>query len=372
MRWKGGLLGSVVVGAWLSMGALVTADVQEEGARANGCKEEGKAIEFDLGSKALDNTSKAALDDAAKWASEQEGRSVLLEGYADKSGSPARNQLLSAQRAGAAKAYLAEQGVDPTRVMVTSYGEEATRPELEDKRAVNIVRCEAAATEPEKAAAPPAELPPPVAEEQPEPVIVPVPEPIIVPEPAVAPPEAPKGPASRVGLGMALGGGVTGFVDEEARSFTDPGGSWEARLSVGTRLPVAFELAYIGSAQNIDALGLDNDAVLLGNGTEATVRVNILQNFPVQPYIFGGAGYTHFQLTRTDFNTTSLRDSDNVFNVPFGAGVSFRVARALLLDLRFTGRAAFDDELMEGPFANTDKDAKLHSWNAGARLGWEF
>jgi hypothetical protein len=67
-----------------------------------------------------------------------------------------------------------------------------------------------------------------------------------------------------------------------------------------------------------------------------------------------------------------LRGSDNILTVPFGAGLAARVARGLLLDLRATGRAAFYDNLMDGVYANTAEDARLHSWNVGGRLGWEF
>jgi len=124
-----------------------------------------------------------------------------------------------------------------------------------------------------------------------------------------------------------VGGGVMGFTDEEARDLTDPGGSWEARVTVGTRTPVAIEGAYIGSAQNLEFPGLDEDALVVGNGAEATLRVNILPSFFVQPYVFGGLGWTYYSIEEAD---TAGDDSDNVFSLPYGAGVSFRVAQSLL------------------------------------------
>jgi hypothetical protein len=178
-------------------------------------------------------------------------------------------------------------------------------------------------------------------------------------------------PMTRIGVGAMLGGGVTGFIDEQSRAFTDPGGSWEARASVGTRSWLALEAAYVGKSQNISALGLDSDANLIGNGAEATARFNFTRR-AIQPYVFGGVGWEHYTLQKTGENTSSLRESDDVMTVPAGVGVSFRLARSLLLDVRGTARATFDDELMDGPYANTGQDARLHSWNAGARLGWEF
>jgi hypothetical protein len=176
---------------------------------------------------------------------------------------------------------------------------------------------------------------------------------------------------SRVGVGAMVGGGVTGFIDKQSRAFTDPGGSWEARASVGTRLPLALEAAYVGSAQNITALGLSDNAKLIGNGAEATARFNFTKR-AIQPYIFAGVGWEHYTLDNTGANTSSLRDTDDVLTVPGGVGISFRLASSLLLDLRGTARATFSDDLMNGPYASTGQDARLHNWNAGARLGWEF
>jgi hypothetical protein len=178
-------------------------------------------------------------------------------------------------------------------------------------------------------------------------------------------------PHSRVGIGTTIGGGVIGFVDDKARAFTNPGGSWETRVTAGTREFVALEAAYVGSAQSINALGLDNNARLIGNGAEGDVRVNLTRQM-VQPYLFGGLGWDHYQLSMSGTNTSSLRDKDDVLTVPFGLGLSLRVAKGLLIDLRGTARAAFYDDLMDGPYAASGQDAKLHSWNLAGRLGWEF
>jgi hypothetical protein len=174
-----------------------------------------------------------------------------------------------------------------------------------------------------------------------------------------------------IGVGATVGGGVTGFVDEKARAFTGTGGSWEARVSAGTRSYLAFEAAYIGSAQNISALGLGSNARLIGNGAEGDVRINLTRQM-VQPYVFGGLGWDRYQLSMSGSNTSSLRDQDDVMTVPFGAGLSVRAGKGFLFDVRATGRAAYYDDLMDGPYAASGQDAKLHSWNLGARLGWEF
>src|SRR6185369_14007037 len=133
-------------------------------------------------------------------------------------------------------------------------------------------------------------------------------------------------PPSQVGVQAMVGGSATGFVEQGARSLTDTGGSWDGRLTVGTRLPVAVEAAYVGSAQGINALGLDTNAILLGNGAEGALRIN-MSTSRIQPYIFGGAGWMRYQLENTVVTNASMSGPDNVLTVPFGVGISGRLGR---------------------------------------------
>jgi hypothetical protein len=165
------------------------------------------------------------------------------------------------------------------------------------------------------------------------------------------------------GMALSIGGGVTDFTAERARGATNLGGTYGARLTIGTRLPFAVEVAYIGTAQGMDVLGLDSDAILLGNGGEATLRLNILQG-TVSPYIFGGAGLTHYSVENSDFNTSAVEDSDNVYTIPMGAGAALQY-RGLVVDGRGTFRYAFEEDLL-------GEDAKLHNWGAQVNVGFEF
>ena len=320
--------------------------------------EEQPSVMFNHGSHKLSPTAKEDLKEVAMWAKDDEARSVRLRGLTDHTGKPDYNARLSEKRADTVKAYLTQSGLDPTRITAVGHPPSEPKDPSEDRKAVEVTTCTTQPAVVEAEPEPPVEAPPP-------PVVVPM-----VVEPPPAPPPPP-GPASRIGVGAMVGGGVTGFVDEETRDLTDPGGSWDARVTIGTRSPVAFEAAYIGSAQSIDALGLETDALILGQGAEGTARLNLTRTW-VQPYVFGGVGWTQYQLQRTPVNLSSIQRNDNILQVPFGVGISFRVSRALLLDLRGTGRAAYYDEMLQGPYANTDKTAGMNSWNAAARLGWEF
>ena len=165
-----------------------------------------------------------------------------------------------------------------------------------------------------------------------------------------------------------VGGGVTGFTDDRMRDLANTGGAWTARLTIGTRMHFAAEVAYNGSAQELTTLGLDDSAMLISSGAEALARWNILADTMFQPYAFVGAGWRHYDLTNTSFNTSSVNDSDNVAEIPVGAGLAFRY-EGLIADARFDFRPAFDNELVN-PVGDTE--FQLHNWTTSLRIGWEF
>lgn len=173
-----------------------------------------------------------------------------------------------------------------------------------------------------------------------------------------------------IGVGVAIGGGATNFTNSEISDITDIGGSWTARLTLGTRLPIALEGAYLGTANNITAPGLDGSAVLLGSGVEGLLRVNVLPMLPIQPYLFGGVAWRRYTIVNEDFNNSDVRDRDDVLEVPFGAGVAVRV-KSILFDGRFDYRPTFNEDLLPD-VDRSALDAGLENWNATARVGFEF
>ncbi len=173
------------------------------------------------------------------------------------------------------------------------------------------------------------------------------------------------------GLGLTVGGGVVGFLNSDTADLANTGGAWEARLIYGTRSFLAMEAAYIGSAQSLNLNGLPEDALLVGHGAEGNLRVNFTRVMLIQPYIFGGAGWTSYGLMRTQSNTSALSGSDNVFHLPVGLGVGLR-NDGMMFDLRATARVAFDETLMRDVFADRSGDGDLDSWNVSAKLGWEL
>lgn len=161
---------------------------------------------------------------------------------------------------------------------------------------------------------------------------------------------------------VLAGGGVTDFVDGDTRDRFDVGGTWDLRLGIGNRFYVGGELAYVGTTRS--GGGLD----LMGNGGEAVLRVQYpyaAGRWLVEPFAFGGIGWSHLSL---DGAPAGVKDTDEIGVVPFGAGVGLGYGR-LLLDARFTYRAAFDEDLAG---TATARPADLDQWGVTASVGYAF
>jgi len=169
-------------------------------------------------------------------------------------------------------------------------------------------------------------------------------------------------PPSKIGMELQVGGGVEGFMDKDATAVAKAGGDWTARLVVGTRSHIAGEAAYTGTAQNLDALGVSDKAVLMSNGLEALARVNILTG-AWQPYAIAGYSWRHYRVTNTAVNTSSVAESDNVNAIPVGAGLAWRAGR-FVTDLRLTFQGAFGKELIP--------NANLSTVAGNLKVGFEF
>jgi hypothetical protein len=383
--WRGVM--GVAPLAVLILGGVAAAEPMEgkssdDTSAAPVCKESGVTVNFKTGSTDIDRNGQGALSGVATWVQNGDQRTVRLEGFADKRGNAAANQRLSEKRAQAAEEFLISKGVTADKITVAGHGEEHEMTNLESARVVSVRTCDvpkkvAEATPPPEPATPepvappepvvPPEPAPPVAVTPP-PAPVPPPESMYEPVPAPAPVAHKDVPPSVMGIQTSVGGGAVGFIDTAVRNNVNTGGSWEARLTFGSRLPVAIEGAYIGSSQNIDALGLSTNSHLVGNGVEGDLRLNFT-NYMVQPYIFGGAGWTHYQIYNTVTNNSDITSHDDVGTVPLGAGLSIRPAKVFLIDVRGTYRAVFNDTMFDRV---TTTSNSMQNWNVGGRIGFEF
>lgn len=172
-----------------------------------------------------------------------------------------------------------------------------------------------------------------------------------------------------VGTSVALGGGVSNYARQSIRDITGVSGTWDARLTFGTRSIIGAELAYVGGARSMAAAGLSNDASLLNNGVEAAARVNApfeMAGLLLEPFAFAGLGFSHYNLRNAANASTSIANSDNVGTIPLGLGFAVGY-KGFIADARAAYRATFDDNEL----VRTDK-SDLQSWSIGATLGFEF
>lgn len=174
-----------------------------------------------------------------------------------------------------------------------------------------------------------------------------------------------------LGIAVSAGGGVTDFTDDTLRDTTGPAGAWAVRVAVGTRAPLTLEASYFGSAQEIDALGLDDDAVLVGNGIQGALRVNVAPTLPLSPFVFAGLAWTHFDVTNTNTNTSAISDSDDLLEIPLGVGFGTTVS-GLALDVRGEFRYATRENMVPdlgGILGEGDDYSPMHRWGVAATLG---
>jgi hypothetical protein len=182
--------------------------------------------------------------------------------------------------------------------------------------------------------------------------------------------------SSGIGISAILGGGVAGFTDKQMRSTTsDLGGLWDLRIAIGSHVPLALELGYVGTATNITGLPAGNKGTLIGTTAEAALRWNVLPHFAWTPYLFGGAGWQRYDVTQThvSLSDSGMNDHDNLLVFPMGAGIAWRT-NGFVADLRGTFRAATDEDLvLKNSVLSTSSDfVPMHTWEASAALGYEF
>jgi outer membrane protein OmpA-like peptidoglycan-associated protein len=98
---------------------------------------------FAVGQKTLDAEAKSALDDFAKGAEGQTRFVIEVQGFADKTGNAAANDLLSQERAEAVARYLANEHMIPLHNITllgtgVASGEQKTRDERKQSRKVEF------------------------------------------------------------------------------------------------------------------------------------------------------------------------------------------------------------------------------------------
>lgn len=84
----------------------------------------GDRVFFAEASTDLGARSRVVLAAQAAWLKRNPGLTVTIEAHADDHGTPEFNRTLAQRRADAVHARLVEEGVDPTRIRVSSFGQD--------------------------------------------------------------------------------------------------------------------------------------------------------------------------------------------------------------------------------------------------------
>jgi hypothetical protein len=360
------------------MGASGSANATGTSAATQQCKDLGVTVSFETGSFTLDQNAKGALDGVSKWMHANEGRTLRLRGFADTTGNTTANITLSQERADNVRDYLTQQGVDPARISTVGHGEE--HPEMRSLpsqgRAVTFEGCQPLKVA-EAIGAPAAPEPPPGPSPEP---VAPVEETPPAPVAVTPPPPEPQyelAPGyhytSVIGMALLVGGGYEDFTSSNARSLTKGGGSWNARIVAGTRSFVGLEAAYVGTANNVNVLGLNaSTSTVVGNGLEGALRlqVPIMAGYNmIEPFGFVGLGWMNYRLTN---NRAALSDfsnrSDNVMTVPLGGGVAYTY-KMFTVDARASWTPTYYNNLIINTASGNNR---LDHWGIGGNLGVAF
>ena len=95
-------------------------------------------VYFAKGSTKLDAGSVLSLNEVVDILGRTPQLKLMVTGFADKSGDPARNLVLSQQRAGAVKEFLVDSGLDANRFITKYYGDRDSQQESSNDRRVMV------------------------------------------------------------------------------------------------------------------------------------------------------------------------------------------------------------------------------------------
>ena len=178
-------------------------------------------------------------------------------------------------------------------------------------------------------------------------------------------------PVVPTGVALMIGGGVTSFSERGAHDRFDRGGFWDLRAVWGIGSFIGTELAYVGSSRAAKARGVGRRPALMNDGAEATLRANLpipLGQLRLEPYGFGGFGWSYYWVAQSDPSIVRMKDHANAFVIPFGGGLSVAY-RYVVVEARFTYRSVFHDHILQAPGS---AGLGLENWSLGMLFGYQI
>jgi hypothetical protein len=142
------------------------------------------------------------------------------------------------------------------------------------------------------------------------------------------------------GLQLMVGGGVEGYTGALAPEV-QVGPSYGVTAALKPTKVLGIELGYSGAVNEVRG-GDVNGADIVRNGGHALLTLGLGAS-PVQPYLMGGVGFSHY-----DARTTDARFSDDTSgNIPLGAGLRTHIGN-FTADLRANYNVLFDQDFAAG------------------------
>ena len=170
---------------------------------------------------------------------------------------------------------------------------------------------------------------------------------------------------------ISASAGGEGFITSELRDRVSFGAAWTTRVSMGSPKDVRIELAYAGSMQPVAA---SEGNTLLATGLVGTLRVNVAPwaSDMVEPFVYLGAGWSRFRVRDRESSAT-LVASDDVLQMPFGAGLAARFGRAVV-EIRGGVIIASAADLLPMPRKPDESrdSAVMHRLGVSAGVGFEL
>ncbi len=166
---------------------------------------------------------------------------------------------------------------------------------------------------------------------------------------------------------ITLGGGVANFVKGQTEAQTTPGGAADARLTIGTGTPLAFEVNYLVTLSREHVPTGFNPPELTTSTLSGNGRVNFTL-WRVQPFLTAGAGWVNLHSFGRDIAPTAathFKHDINAVAIPLGGGVATYLGSHAVLDARFNYQLIADKDF-------TSFHERPDMWNATLNAGYSF
>jgi hypothetical protein len=165
-------------------------------------------------------------------------------------------------------------------------------------------------------------------------------------------------------VGVSAGAGMNGFVGGDARGVIGPGVGWEVRITTLDNRHVRAELSYIGSTQNLVE---DTSIALRSHGIQGALRVNVMPEWRIEPFVYLGAGWARLSVTNNAGGT--FTSPDNVLDMPFGLGAAYHIG-TFVIDVRGAISVVTGAQIVE--VMETMDDANMNRFSVRASVGVEL